>query len=618
MLKFLFSLPAWLLLFALWSSHVSAFDASVLHLTGDEQSLNLSPEMSIYRNSEAPLSMDQALQHYRDGRFKAPNPNAAAPTNFGLTNDQIWLALEFTTPPEIAERWFVEIGHASLDHVQVYLFREGGQVFHGQSGDRLPFVSKVVSHRNHVFPVALSGNTEYQLFVSVRSEGTLTIPVTLWQGDSLWASDQTSYALLSLYYGVLLALLVYNLFLFFSLRDRLYLTYVGFMACLAVGQAGLSGFTGQFLWPETAWLAHLSPTGGVSAAGIFGSLFVHRFLAGTPAKLKLGWLMPTLSVAYGATFLTAVFGSYHVAAISVNLISMVFAVSALFMGAVSLVRREPGAQFFVLAWISFLIGVLVIALHNLGMLPSNVLTTNAMLIGSATEMLLLSLALADRINELQRSREQAQAQALENRQKMLEMVQENERQLESRVAERTRELQAANRKLRESSRLLEKQANHDDLTGLANRKLLQDRLSGAKARARRSGEGFALIVVDLNKFKQINDTHGHAAGDEVLVAVANSLMAVPRETDTVARIGGDEFVLLLEGVRCREDLSRPLERLAAVGTQWVSLPNGTELKVGLSIGVAMYPDDSRDLDQLFSMADAAMYDQKSGQPAGVV
>ncbi|MDR9469543.1 diguanylate cyclase, partial [Marinospirillum sp.] len=166
-----------------------------------------------------------------------------------------------------------------------------------------------------------------------------------------------------------------------------------------------------------------------------------------------------------------------------------------------------------------------------------------------------------------------------------EVVKESERQLESRVTERTQELETVNQKLRESKQLLEDQANHDILTGLANRKLLKDRLAGAKARARRSGERFALVVVDLNKFKLINDTYGHAAGDDVLIAMANSLRLVPRETDTIARIGGDEFVLLIEGVRGMGDLDRLKRNLSKLGDGAVTLACGTEVHVGLSVGV---------------------------------
>ncbi|WP_077529783.1 diguanylate cyclase [Vreelandella utahensis] len=543
------------------------------HVIGPETQHSLSPSAAIYTNDQQELPLNRAVELYQQGEFSRAEIHDPSRTNFGLTMDEIWLAFEFSTSSRIQENTFLEIGHSSLDKVDFYLLGNGKLLAEQQSGDLLPFSGKPVSHRNHVFPVSLSPNSDYQAFLRVRSEGTLTVPVTLWQGDGLWRSDQTAYAALGLYYGVLGALFIYNLFLFFSLRDTLYLTYVGFIGFLGVGQAGLSGLTGQFLWPGSPWLAHLSPTGGVAAAGVFGTLFVQRFLASTPTRLKLGWLMPSLSVAYGLTFLTAVFVSYYAAAVAVNLLSMVFSVVALLMGAVSLYLKEPGARFFVLAWVAFLLGVLVIALHNVGVLPSNSFTTNALLIGSATEMLLLSLALADR----------------------------------------TRELEMTNRRLREKQQLLQKQANHDPLTGLANRKHLQERLMEAAARAGRSGESFALVVIDLDRFKQINDTYGHTAGDDVLLTIGSSLQALTRASDTVARIGGDEFVLLLEGIQKDKDLDRLRADLARIGDAPIPLKSGQEVLVGLSIGVAIYPDDTEELDDLFSQADADMYRHKGNR-----
>lgn len=537
---------------------------------GPETQYSLSTSAAVYTSDQQGIPLSRAVELYQQGEFSRPRTQDPSWTNFGLTRDEIWLAFEFSTSSRIQENTFLEIGHPSLDRVDFHLLGDGDLLSKQQSGDLQPFSGRPVSHRNHVFPLTLLPDSDYQIFLRVRSEGTLTVPVTLWQGDGLWRDDQSAYAALGLYYGVLGALFIYNLFLFFSLRDRLYLTYVGFIGCLGIGQAGLSGLTGQFLWLDTSWLVHLSPTGGVAAAGVFGTLFVHRFLASTPARLRLGWLMPSLSVAYGLTFLTAVFVSYYAAAIAVNILSMIFAVIALLMGAVSLYLKEPGARFFVLAWVAFLLGVLVIALHNVGVLPSNSFTTNALLIGSAMEMLLLSLALADR----------------------------------------TRELEMTNRRLREKQLLLQKQANHDPLTGLANRKHLQERLVEASARAGRSGESFALVVIDLDRFKRINDTYGHTAGDDVLLTIGSSLQTLTRAADTVARIGGDEFVLLLEGIQKDKDLDRLRTDLSRIGSTPIPLKSGTEVLVGLSIGIAVYPDDTEGLKDLFSLADADMYRHK--------
>lgn len=427
-------------------------------------------------------------------------------------------------------------------------------------------------------------------------------------------NDQLSYSSLSLYYGLAFGLLIYNLFLFFSLREKLYLIYVPFVAFLALGQAGLAGLVGQFIWPDNALLTHLSPTASVSLAGLFGAIFVQRFLGSTPRSMKMHWVMPVIGLVYALTFLCTLFISYFYAALVVNVTSLVFALAALIMGGASFYRRHPGARFFVLAWISLLLSILVMALHNLGVLPSNAFTANALLFGSAAEMLLLSLALADRINCLQHTQDQAQQEALAVNRTMLAALRDNERQLETRVAERTLALEAANAQLQVSKQLLEQQANHDALTGLANRKLLNDRLEGALLRARRTNSSFALMMIDLDWFKAINDQHGHQAGDRVLIEVAARLKAVLRDVDTVARVGGDEFVLVIESVNSHTALAVIRQKLLQAVLQPMHLQDEMWVSIGMSIGVAMYPEDAQDIDLLYSVADRAMYSAKPVSP----
>ncbi|MGR2738127.1 7TM diverse intracellular signaling domain-containing protein [Billgrantia sp. Q4P2] len=585
-----------------------------MKVTADHRSLQLQDGALIHRHAGEPLSLEEAQARFAEGRFERVAEDATSALNFGLTRDELWLQITLETAETLPRRWLLEVGHASLDHIDLYLAQEGGAFSRYHDGDRQPFTQRALPHRNPLFVLDLAPATRYILLMRVRSEGTLTVPMTLWQPDALWQSDQHHYMVLGLYYGLLLSLFIYNLFLFLSLRDPLYLTYVGFVGFLGIGQAGLSGLASQFLWPSNAWLANLSPIGGVTLAGLFGGLFVQRFLASTARKLRLSWLMPSLSLAYGLTFLCSLLVSYHLATLAVNLISLVFVAAALGMGSVSLYRREPGARFFVLAWFCLLLGVLVYILHNLGILPSNLWVTNAMMIGSSLEMLLLSLALADRIHDLQHQKDIAQAEALTTRQRMLEMGRQNEQVLEARIAERTQRLEEANRLLQQSHELLERQANHDVLTGLANRKLLNERLLEARARVDRHGGHLAMAVVDLNGFKPINDTLGHASGDRVLVELAQRLQATARRTDTVARVGGDEFVLLLESL-APEDREKIQRKLMACCRSPIEMEDGLEVTVSLSIGIALYPDDTQDLDTLFTLADDAMYRDKAASRA---
>ena len=153
-------------------------------------------------------------------------------------------------------------------------------------------------------------------------------------------------------------------------------------------------------------------------------------------------------------------------------------------------------------------------------------------------------------------------------------------------------------------------AQHDELTQLPNRRLFLDRLQVALARALRQQGRLALLFIDLNKFKQINDQHGHERGDQLLREVAQRLKHCVRESDTVARLGGDEFVIIVEEVLVADDVLRIMEKIHQVLAAPVLLAGGLSLAVAASIGVAHYPEHGDDIPQLMRHADQAMYVSK--------
>ncbi|MDD5249309.1 MAG: EAL domain-containing protein [Rhodocyclaceae bacterium] len=153
-------------------------------------------------------------------------------------------------------------------------------------------------------------------------------------------------------------------------------------------------------------------------------------------------------------------------------------------------------------------------------------------------------------------------------------------------------------------------AKHDFLTGLPNRSLLSDRLEQAIALARRHGKRLALMYLDLDHFKHINDSLGHAVGDELLQSAAKRLQACVRHSDTVSRQGGDEFVVLLSEVEAAQDAAHSAEKLLKTMAE-PHLIGGHRLHVTLSIGISIYPDDGKDSDTMVRNADTAMYHAKN-------
>ncbi len=158
---------------------------------------------------------------------------------------------------------------------------------------------------------------------------------------------------------------------------------------------------------------------------------------------------------------------------------------------------------------------------------------------------------------------------------------------------------------------IQRVAHHDSLTGLPNRLLFNDRLAQSIRLARRDKRGFALLFLDLNKFKLVNDTLGHDAGDELLQQVAARLRRELRDSDTVARVGGDEFTVILPDVGKPEDVEAVARKIVAALSAPIRLERkGRSVEIGTSIGVALYPADADDADALVSAADGAMYQAK--------
>ena len=165
--------------------------------------------------------------------------------------------------------------------------------------------------------------------------------------------------------------------------------------------------------------------------------------------------------------------------------------------------------------------------------------------------------------------------------------------------------------LQDKEKSLKEQAYYDHLTGLANRALLVDRFHLAIERSKRSRVPFATVMIDLNNFKSINDTHGHAAGDQVLVTLGKRLTETVRASDTVSRLGGDEFVLIIESIQDRRELAHIGQKLIDMLAEKVPLDSGEVVSVGGSLGFALYPGDGGSMETMLHVADQAMYDCKT-------
>ena len=577
--------------------------AAALRLAPELRSAALAQHVSVLEDPGGDLALADVQQ--RAGEFRPSGVRDDAAINFGYSSAAWWLRIEFAAEPTAPRDWLLEVAFPTLDSIEY--FGPGGERM--SAGDRLPFAARPLLHRNFVFPVRLDETGAGTIWLRVASEGTLTIPLRLWRHEHFWQESQTSYALLAVYFGMLLALALYNLLLWLSLRDRNYLTYVLFAASMAVGQLSLNGLGNQYLWPDWPVWGNLAFSTGFAATGLFGALFTRGFLSTRRNLPRLDGAIIGLAGLFAVCAAAPLVAPYRLAAILTSLTGVTFSLVAVLAGLRCWRAGQPGARVFVLAWAALLAGVAVVGLRNLNLLPTTFISFYAIQIGSAVEMVLLSFALAERINDLQREKDAARGEAVATRQQLVASLQRSELDLERRVAARTGELEALNARLRENERQLQALAHTDPLTGLANRLLLDARLEQSMQHARRSHGQIALLLIDLDHFKSVNDSHGHAIGDEVLRAAAERLRTAVREVDTVARIGGDEFVVVLTALGGASDAERLAEKLVA-GMREPMRVLGMPLECSASVGVALFGGGELTSAELMRRADRALYAAK--------
>ncbi len=595
-------IPAFLFLLCCCLCHGGSALAAV-RLAPGVTSLALAAEVAVLEDPSGRLSLADIQGRGTD--FRPSQLPSDAAINFGYSSSAWWLRFTIEADPAAPRDWFLEVAFPTLDSVEY--FGPGGE--HLSTGDHLPFAARPLPHRNFVFPLHLSETGDSTVWLRIASEGTLTVPLRLWRAETFWQESQASYAALSVYFGMLLALAFYNLLLWLSLRDHTYLTYVLFAASMAVGQLSLNGLGNQFLWPTWPVWGNLAFTVGFAATGLFGALFTRGFLDTRRSVPRLDGAVIGLAALFALCMVAPLIAPYRLAAILTSLTGVTFSLVAVLAGLRCWRIGQPGARTFLLAWTVLLLGVAIVGLRNLNLLPTTFFSFYAIQIGSALEMLLLSFALADRINGLRREKDAAQIEALATKQQLVGALQRSEASLERRVAERTGKLEGANARLRENERQLQLLAHADTLTGLANRLLFDARLLQSMQHARRSHGQIALLLADLDHFKAINDGYGHAIGDEVLRCTADRLRATVREVDTVARLDGDEFAIVLTGIGSGADAERmAMKIIANLGEPMRVL--GLPLEIGVSVGIALFSGGDLSPFELLRRADQAMHAAK--------
>ncbi|SNC61474.1 7TMR-DISM extracellular 2 [Marinobacter sp. es.048] len=515
--------------------------------------------------------------------------------NRGFSDGSFWLKVEI--PPDPANR-VMEIGYPLLDEVSVHWVLNGELIQIHHTGDTMPFSSRPIHHRNFVFLVP--SNTEpVTAFVRVKTLGSVQIPLEVIPSAEFLASEQLSYGWQTMFLGIIVAMALYNLFLFVIVRHSTYIWYVLTVVFTGLVQLNFNGLLFQWLWPDAPGINRYFTIPVICFALFSAIIFAIRFLNIRSYSLRSYRFLQWVLTAIFACFLFGLFGSYQTGIVLVSGIAAVVTPAAWFIGFLVWRRGQVLGGFYVLAWTPLLIGHLILAVSKLGMMPRSFLTEFMPQIGVALEVVLLSFALAYRINLERRKRHEAQEQALA-------IQQQANVTLEMRVQERTDELERANEQLRAISLT-------DGLTHVANRRRFDEKLNEEWKRAQRHAHPLSLLMLDIDHFKRVNDELGHLVGDDCLTEVAALCAAeVQRSGDLLARYGGEEFSILLPATP-QDGAARLAERVRqAVARSPVHSSEGVApVSLTISLGVAcVVPDPDTEPQELIRQADEALYSAK--------
>lgn len=513
--------------------------------------------------------------------------------NLGYTQHDVWLRTQVRNDSSEAQRWMVQFEYPFLDHVTLYTLRQTS-IEAQQSGSALPVDQRALAHRQAVFPIEMAAQETITLYTHVAASGSKMLNYNLMTPEAFYAQNDRHNFWLATYFGILLALGLYNLMLFFGLKERVFLYYSLFTLGFTVAILTFNGTGTLMFWSALGDNTSRLVAIGFTFASTMATLFTQSFLntkGYTPRWHRvLSYFRIYCSLALIATLLLPIQPALRL----MDVTGFMAALLMLICGIYCVTQRVPSSRLFVVAWSLFLVGACVFALRNLGILPANFITLHGIQIGSALEMLLLSFALAARFNKLKRQKERAQAD-------MVMTLKKQETVLEQKVAARTK--------------ALEHLANYDVLTGLLNRHGLARSAEGALERTRQHNHRLALLMLDLDRFKPINDDYGHEAGDFVLQKVAKRISNLARKRDHCARFGGDEFIIIMENIGHDDTLATIEARIGEAIHSPIELPCGKRVSVSVGISTCQGAECAT-LESLLREADSQMYAVKSRRATG--
>lgn len=362
----------------------------------------------------------------------------------------IWL--KFTVQNNMLDsQFFLRINYPNISHLWLYKANSGNTLsLINHTGNATNYNTRMFDNINFTFPFEISPSEKQTYYFKISSKHPIELPISITDSNSEVSSYYIQHFIIGTYLGIIISILLYNAFLFFSTKDKSYLLYVVYLFFLGFAQITFSGWSFKYLWPSHPEINFYSIVWTSGLAGISGVAFGKSFLNSPRYAPKLNKVLSILILLYIVSLITILFKQTLISYLILNVNGFLVGIFLLLTSIIIIKEGYRTAYFYLFAWSFFLFALIVFVLRNMGIIPTNNFTHSVLYLGSSLEAILLSIALADRINVLKREKEISQAEALQKARENEQLVNQQNIMLEEKVALRTEELQNANSQLNEA------------------------------------------------------------------------------------------------------------------------------------------------------------------------
>lgn len=529
----------------------------------------------------------------------------------------LWLKLNISNPGNRNQR-ILTLANPLLDQITIYHLVNGHLKQKLKMGDSLPFGQRPLLSNLFAYPIQFKAHSEHTFYLAVESTGAIHLDIALQTPQNLTQQTESLTLLHGFQMGALAAIGIFALFIAFTTGSFSYCFYAGYVLTMTLLVASVHGFAFRYLWPNLPDIQQYIIPLLLPLVMAFALLFSekilqlkrysHKLLRASRGFTAIAILLSLLSPWLGYEI------AIYLDILAVLLISCLLMCIAVRQA----VEGHKVAKLYTIGWFSMLLGAFITSLLYLGLIALPIKPQTPVMLGLTFEVIFMAAVLAIRYSDERKSKLAIQQQALEQAERVRKIREESLRveaqtnaKLERMVQERTLELEITLRELHEANRKLTEQTTVDSLTQVKNRNAFDKRLQAEGRLSRRQQTPMSLLMLDIDKFKAINDSFGHLAGDDILRRIALLLQnQLKRPSDLLSRFGGEEFAIILPHTSAQGAMHlAELIRQAVVDLDIKWEQQDIPLTVSIGVSAAVIESDSHPT-ELLEQADRALYQAK--------